>query len=94
MRVQHYLIGYDKADGSPQIEVPLPPARLAAIKRLLPRYADDPDALDPYELSPRDARHIAALVGQDVNENAYDFYLQAFQADDTAPASRASAPAS
>lgn len=88
MTVRHYLLGYDKANGSLRIEVAVPPARMAAIRRLLPLYADDPDALDPYELSAGDAYHIAVLAGRDVHEYSYDFFLQAFEeaADEAANA--------
>ncbi len=84
MTIRHYLIGYDKADGNPRIEIAVPADRMDAVRRMLPLCSDDPDALDPYELSPGDVRHIASWAGRDVNERAYDFFLQAFE--DAVPA--------
>jgi hypothetical protein len=87
MTVQHYLIGYSKVDGSLQTEIPVPAEQMAAVKRLLPLYGDDPDALDPYELSSSDAARIANLSGRELDARTFDFFLQAL-GEEPAPQTR------
>ncbi len=72
-------MGYGKADGSLQFELAVPLEKVAAVRRMLPLYNDDPDALDPYELLPWQAREIAELAGKPIRADLYEFFLQAFE---------------
>ena len=86
MTVQHYLIGYDKADGSPRVEIAVPADRMEKVRKLIPLYPDDPDAFDPYELLAWQAREIASMAGIQIAGTRLDFFLQAFDGPEPASA--------
>jgi hypothetical protein len=79
MTIRHYLIGYGKDQTGPEIEYLIPEDQMAEVKKHLPLYPDDPDALDPYELLPWQVKTIAQLAGHKVmRPQAHQFWLQAF----------------
>lgn len=78
--VRRYLIGYGKGNAGPKIEYVIPEDRMAAVKELLSLYPDDPDALDPYDLSEWQVTRIAGLAGHTLTAPcAHHFWLQAFE---------------
>jgi hypothetical protein len=42
---------------------------MAAVKKLLSLYPDDPDVLDPHELQPGQAKEIAKLAGSRLGDD-------------------------
>ena len=91
MTIRHYLIGYSKTDGNQQVEIAIPSGQMAAVKKLLSLYPDDPDMLDPHELQPGQAKEIAELAGSRLSDDPQDYFLQAFE--QTPPRAKESANA-
>ena len=58
MKAHHYLIGYDKRTSEPEVEFLVHPEQLAAVKREVNLYPDDPEAIEPYPLVSLQAERI------------------------------------
>jgi hypothetical protein len=89
MKVQHYLLGYDKDGSTLRVEFQIPASRLETVKRVIHLYDDDPDATDVYELTPAQAEKLAAAVGRKIKGDAYAYFLQAFDEADAIDRARA-----
>lgn len=74
----HYLLGFGKDDEELKVEFPIQEDRLDAVKSILTLYPDDPEALDPYVLSPRQAEMVAKITGRSIEGGAYNFFMQTY----------------
>ena len=79
-RVFHALVGYDKKSGEVAVEYDVPDSELNYAKDIAGVRSDDPDAALSYKLSPSQAGDIAGAIGVGIDGQAFNFYLQGYDA--------------
>lgn len=74
----HRLVGYDQRTERVSVEYEIPAERLSQVKWMAEVDPDDPDAIYSYPLDPRTARIIGRIIGQAVDAEHLDFFLEPF----------------
>jgi hypothetical protein len=78
MTMRHYLLGFDKATGTLSQEWPIPPRCEAEVARIIRIGAGRLAAVDPRELTPRQAVRVGTAIGQRIEAGTHDYFVQAF----------------
>jgi hypothetical protein len=78
MTFRHYLLGFDKTSGALRGEWQIPADCEPAVADILEAGTQLLAAADPSELTSQQAQGIAALVGQRIDEQALDYFIQTF----------------
>lgn len=91
MTIRHFLLGFDKATGALSQEWPIPPRCEAAVARIIQVGADRLDAVDPCELTRRQAERVGTAIGQRIEARTHDYFVQAFDEPGVAAARQSAA---
>ena len=75
-RIDHNLVGYDRASERVADEFEVPEAMLAKAREFARVPADDPDAIMCYPLDAARARDLASLIGVTVDPERRDYFLE------------------
>jgi len=89
MQVIHRLVGYDRRTDRPRVRFDVPNTVLPQAKRIAQVPEDDPEAMWSYPLSQTQARHLAHLIGAQIDPGESEFFLESFA--DSASLGRSSA---
>ncbi len=73
MTLARHIRGYDPATDRLGASYPLSAETFAAVRRLVAAHPDDPDMIDPYELSPA----VVATLGLTPVSDSLLYYLEA-----------------
>jgi hypothetical protein len=76
MSLRRHLRGYDKSTEALQAQYAVPDDLLALAGRLLGTIPDDPELLDPHELTPDQVQALAKELGMPIDPHQYDYYFE------------------
>ncbi len=79
MAIRHYLLGFDKATGAVHHEWRIPSHCESALARVLRVDANRLAVVDPRALTPRQAVQVGAAIGQRIDYETNDYFVQAFE---------------
>lgn len=88
MTIHHYLLGFDKVTGAVRQEGPIPPDCESAVARILRSDANRLAFVDPRALTPRQAARVGTAIGQRIEAESLDYFVQAFEEAAVAAAHR------
>jgi hypothetical protein len=89
MTNHHYLLGFDKTTGAVRQEWVIPSACEDAVAQVLRMRTARLAAIDPRELTGRQAERVGAAIGQRIDPESHDYFVQALA---EAPAAAARQP--
>jgi hypothetical protein len=76
MTVTWHLRGFDKSTDFLAIEFDIPRAALPSVRRVLPEAEDDPDFVDPREVTPHQTARLAEVLGVSLDPEAYHYSVE------------------
>jgi len=74
--VTWHLRGFDKATEFEAVDFDIPQAMLPTVRQLLPEPEDDPDFVDPHELTGDQTARLAEALGLTVDPDLYHYYVE------------------
>jgi hypothetical protein len=88
MTMRHYLLGFDKVTSVVRQEWPIPPDCEPSVARILRADSGRLAVVDPRALTPRQAARIGTAIGQRIEAETLDYFVQAFDEAAVAAAHR------
>jgi hypothetical protein len=79
MTIRRYLLGFDKATGAVHHEWRIPSDCEPTLARVLRVDANRLAVVDPRALTSRQAVQVGAAIGQRIDSETHDYFIQAFE---------------
>jgi hypothetical protein len=70
------LRGFDRRTEFVACETDIPGEMLEAVRGIVPPKEDDPDFVDPVEITPDQAERLAAILGATVDTSRFDYFVE------------------
>ena len=74
--MKYHLCGYDRHTEFLAVDFDIPEALLPVVRPLLPEAADDPDFVDPHEITRDQAALLAEALGLNIDPDQYYYSVE------------------
>jgi hypothetical protein len=74
--VKYHLRGFDKRTEYEAVDFEIPLSMLSNVRALVPQAEDDPEFVDPHELTRDQAVRVAEALGVTADPDRIDYYVE------------------
>jgi hypothetical protein len=74
--VKYHLCGYDRSTEFLAVDFDIPESMLPVVRQLVPEAEDDPDFIDPQEITGEQVARLAAALGLTVDPDLYHYSVE------------------
>jgi hypothetical protein len=74
--VKYHLCAYDRCTEFLAVDFDIPEALLPAVRQLMPEASDDPDFIDPHEITSEQTARLARILGLTIDPDQYYYSVE------------------